>query len=463
MHTSGYADVADLFIEKIEKRNESLFYQYDGKLFPLKRKQVTITYKTGDAFKQQLFTAYATQHGPVLGSRNGEWLSLKENNRSLAALTQSWLRTKTKGFEDFKKIMGIRSNSSNNTVFADDKGNIAYWHGNFIPRRNKQYDYSLPVDGTTSATDWKGIHSLDEIVHVYNPKTGWIENCNSTPFTVSGESSPHKENYPPYMATEGQNFRAINAIRLLKDANNLTVEKVVTVGYSHYLSAFEVLLPPLLKAYDDLSATDSMKQFLKEPIELLRSWDKKSSANSIASAIAIEWAYRMAQKASPANYRFNDPVGQMQSTITNTSAMEKLNLLAETLNDLQKRFGSWRIPWGEVNRYQRNAENKFDDNKPSFPVGLAAGTWGSIPSFATTRFPNTNKRYGVSGNSFIACVEFGKKVKAKSVITGGQLFDPSSKHFIDQAEMFIKGQFKDVLFYKEDVLKHAEKKYHPGE
>ncbi|HMD00468.1 MAG TPA: penicillin acylase family protein, partial [Ferruginibacter sp.] len=190
MHTSSDADVADAYKEKISRSGDSLVYLYDGKWMPVKTRRVTIKYKDGDVLKQQVFTLYATGHGPVLGSRNGVWLSLKENNRSLTGLMQSWLRTKAKEFEEFKTIMNMRSNSSDNTVFADDRGNIAYWHGNFIPKRDEKLDWSQPVNGTISATEWKGLHSLDEMVHVYNPATGWIQNCNSTPFTVSGSSSP---------------------------------------------------------------------------------------------------------------------------------------------------------------------------------------------------------------------------------------------------------------------------------
>ena len=238
MHTSSDADVADLYREKIEKHGDSLSYLYDGKWLPVKTKQVTVNYKDKNAVKQQAFTVYATGHGPVMGSRNGGWLSLKENNRSLTALMQSWLRTKSKGFEDFKKIMDMRSNSSDNTVFADDKGNIAYWHGNFIPKRDPTLNWAQPVDGTTSSTEWKGLHSLDEMVHVYNPPTGWIQNCNSTPFTVSGSSSPKKENYPTYMAPDLENYRAINAERLLDEKTDLTIDRLIKeVGYSHHLSA----------------------------------------------------------------------------------------------------------------------------------------------------------------------------------------------------------------------------------
>ena len=444
MHTSSDADVADLYKEKVDNRNGSCLYLYDGKWLPVKTKQITIQYKSANTVKKQTFVAYATGHGPVMGIRNGDWLSLKENNRSLDALMQSWLRTKAKGFEDFKKIMNMRSNSSDNTVFADDKGNIAYWHGDFMPKRDPKLDWAQPVDGTTSLTNWKGLHSLDEMIHVYNPRTGWIQNCNSTPFTVSGNSSPKKENYPTYMAPDLENYRAINAERLLDEKTDLTIDRLIKeVGYSHYLSAFEVLLPQLFLAFDELRETDSLRQMLSEPIDLLKAWDKNSSASSVATTLAIEWASRIR---------------------TNLSSTEKLNLLHDTMKDLKKRFGSWKIPWGDINRYQRvgSGEN-FDDSKPSLPVGLASATWGSLPSFQSRDFANSNKRYGFSGNSFVACVEFGKTVKAKSIITGGQSFDPSSKDFTNQAQMYIDGNFKDVLFYKEDVMKHVERKYHPGE
>jgi acyl-homoserine-lactone acylase len=466
MHTSGAADVADLFTETVVKQGDSLYTKYDHKLIPIKQKPVVIRYKKGDGYGQQTFTTYYTNHGPVMGSRNGQWLSLRENNRSLTGLMQSWLRTKAKGFQDFKKNMELRSNTSDNTVFADNKGNIAYWHGNFIPQRSENYDYSLPVDGSTSATDWKGIYPLDAIVHVYNPATGYIQNCNSTPFTVSGKSSPKKENYPVYMAPDGENFRGLNAARLLHKAEDLSIEKMIHgVGYNHHLTAFDSLIPALLKDYEVLPASDPLKRLLAEPISLLTDWDRNSSDTSVASTIAIEFGYRFLQKAAPAAnpYNASHAVEQLTNTLQITTPGERLALLSETLKDLETRFGTWRTAWGEVNRYQRPGDGKFDDSKPSMPVGLAAATFGSLPSFASRRPADSNRRYGVSGNSFIACVEFGKKVKAKSIITGGQSFDPASKHYTDQANGYINGQFKDVLFYKEDVLKHVEKQYHPGE
>jgi acyl-homoserine lactone acylase PvdQ len=335
-----------------------------------------------------------------------------------------------------------------------------------MPRRNQKFDYSLPVDGSNSQTDWKGLHKLDEIVHVYNPASGWIQNCNSTPFTSAGKNSPKKENYPAYMAPDGQNFRAINAMRLLEGKNKFTFDQLIhEVGYSHYLAAFEVLLPPLIKAWEELAPADSMKEKLREAIVELKNWDLNASENSIATTLAVEWATKMQPKASAAAnpYQQSDVTGQIQSMISNTSSWQKLQLFDATLNEISQRFGTWKQTWGSVNRYQRKVNDAFSDQDSSFAVGLGAGTWGSIPSFATRRFPQTSKRYGISGNSFIACVEFGKKLKAKTIITGGQSFDPASPHYTDQARGYIQGNLKEINFYKLDVLRHAEKQYHPGE
>ncbi len=465
MHTSSYADVADVYEEEIhDDGNEHRYTRLNDDRHEIGKRQIIIAYKNADRISEKTFPAYYTLHGPVMGKRNGKWLSLKENNRSLSALMQSWLRTKAKGFEEFKKVMEMRSNNSNNTVFADNKGNIAYWHGNFMPRRNPKFDYSLPVDGSTSETGWKGLHTLNETIHLYNPKSGWIQNCNSTPFTAAGESSPKKQDYPTYMAPEGQNGRALNAIRLLSRANNTTLDKIIEIGYDKYLSAFDFILPPLFKAYNDLLQNDSLKIYLEQPIHYLQVWDKNASASSIAATLAIEWAYKLSAKVPPARTpeAATNFVGNYQYMADKISAKEKLDLLAETMKELQRNFGTWQVAWGDVNRYQRAANNNFSDAQNSLPVGLGPGTWGSLPSFATRRV-DTKKRYGISGNSFVAAVEFGKHLKAKTVLTGGESFDPASKHFSDQAEGYLEGKFKDINFYKEDVLKNAERTYHPGE
>ncbi len=466
MHTSSYADVADLYAEKVRQQDSGWVYEYQGQTRPVTSRPFTIYYKKDEGLAALPVKGYYTHHGPVMASRDGRWLSLKEYNRSLNALLEAWSITKANTFDEYKQAMDIRANTTNNTVYADDQGNIAYWHGNFVPRRDSAYDWSLPVDGSIAATEWKGVHTLDEIVHLYNPATGWIQNCNSTPYSLSGNSSPERNRYPAYMAPDGENFRALNAARLLSGADNFTLDSLISKGYDHYLSAFDVLLPALLDAYD--GASDSVRRVLQEPIAVLQKWDRRSAVHSVATNLAVEWATRMATYAPrpKTQEEASNAVGNVRAELSASTPEQKTGELMAVVNDLRQRYGSWKIEWGEQCRYQRltgKITETYDDRKPSIAVGLVSSAFGELPSFVSKVMPTTKKRYGYSGNSFIAAVEFGKRLKARTIVTGGGSSDPASPHFSDQAAMYLTGQFKEVLFYREDVEKNIEKRYHPGE
>lgn len=467
MHTSNNVDIADMYAEKITKNAKGLFYEYDGKLIPVKIKKISIKYLDGSNTKTKNFDTYYTNNGPVMAIRDGRWISLKSKNRNTQSLIQSWVRTKSKSFEAYQKAMDLQANASNNTVYADAKGNIAYWHGNFIPVRNPKYDWAGVVDGSTSATAWKGLHPVKESVHLYNPSNGWLQNCNSTPFSVAGKNSPVKANYPGYMAPDGENFRGVAAVKLLSRPVKYNIDKVIATGYDSYMPGFEVLIPALLKAYDQLPQSDPLQKELKAPIDILRNWDYRSGERSEATTLAMEWAPRLnpAIRKVYINPGEKDQVETTTAFAENARPDELLEPLKATIADLNKRFGNWKIAWGEVNRFQRltgNVTEKYDDQKPSLPVGFGTALWGQLSSYVSAPF-STSKRYGYSGNSFVCVVEFAEKIRAKSILAGGNSGNANSKHFDDQALMYTKGQFKDVLFYKEDVLKNMERSYRPGE
>ncbi|MES2006019.1 MAG: penicillin acylase family protein [Bacteroidota bacterium] len=468
MHTSSYSDVADSYIEKISRQNNEWVYEYDGQKKAVTKKDITLRYLSNGNLLSKTITTYYTHHGPIMAKRNGNWISVRANNRSVKGIIQSWERTKAKDYASFKKSMELLANTSNNTVYADDKGNIAYWHGNFMPKRDPKYNWSKPVDGSTPLTEWKGLHTLDELIQVKNPSSGFIQNCNSTPFTVSGSSSPKKENFPAYMAPNGENFRGINAVKILNENTGYTIDKTIASGYDTHLAAFDILIPALTKAYD-AQQTDPTYQSLTEPMKLLKEWNRNAAETSVATTLAVEWGEKIWRSVLRGTGDPNESPDQVEKTkrfAARATAQELLQPLVTTVTDLTKKFGTWQKPWGEINRYQRITSaiaDKHDDTQPSIPCGFAASTWGCLPSFVSRTSPGTNLRYGYNGNSFICAIEFGKKVTAKSLLAGGESGDMGSKHFGDQAEMYTKGKFKEVLFYKEDVLKHAERSYHPGE
>jgi acyl-homoserine lactone acylase PvdQ len=470
MHTSSDVDVADIYAEKIVTKNNKLFYEYDSKLLPVIEKQITINYLQDGKLIPKKFKTYFTNHGPIMAKRAGKWISLKSNNRSMNSLIQSWVRTKSKGFEDYKKAMDLKANTSNNTIYADSKGNIAYWHGNFVPVRDSNLNWSKVIDGSTSKTEWQGLHDVSETVHLYNPSNGWLQNCNATPYSVAGaNNSPKEKDYRPYMAPDGESFRGINAVRLLSKGEKYTLDKVIADGYDTKLSAFEVLIPSLVSSFEkNVSLEDSLYSDLLEPITTLKNWDYYSNENSVATTLAIEWASKLDPiiRKTHINEGELDQVENTQNFARKASPEELLPQLQIVVNELKTKFGTWQIPWGDINRFQRisgEIDLAYNDTLESLPIGYASALWGSLPSFVSTYQKDTKKRYGYNGNSFVCAVEFGPKVKAKSLLAGGNSGDSKSNHFYDQAEMYRKGQFKDVLFYKEDIQKEAERTYHPGE
>ena len=460
MHTSTAVDFMDEFVEEVSEVDGKLMYKYGDEMREVKVSEVKLKYKDGAEMKERTFPTYHTHHGPVTHKLDDKWVATRLNWDPVNALIQSFTRTKLNNHEEFNKMMDIRRNSSNNTVFADAEGNIAYYHGNFIPKRDPQFDYSKPVDGSNPATDWDGLHTVDETITILNPENGWIQNCNSTPFTAALEFSPKRENYPAYMAPDLENYRGIHAVKVLKNANNLTLDGLIQLAYDPYLPAFEKLIPGVVQAYDRSAKKDAK---LKSAIDVLRNWDMKTREESVAMSLAHYYGSLYAREGKrPAGLRGNDLFDHYG---TGSSMSERLEIFGKALAQLEDDFGAWNTPWGEINRFQRlsgDIDLQYDDAKESIPVGLASGRWGALASFGASARPGTKRIYGSSGNSFVAVVEFGDKVKAKSMLAGGQSGDPSSPHFYDQAQRYADAQFKDVAFYRKDVEARAEKTYKPG-
>ncbi len=464
MHTSGGGDVIDEYLETVTERDGRFFYKYGKEERPVRAVPMTLPYKTpSGAMASKTITAYFTHHGPIVRAVDGKWVAVKMMDEPLKALTQSYSRTKARDYNAFYKAMELRTNSSNNTVYADAKGNIAYFHGNFIPKRDPKFDWTKPVDGSTPATEWQGLHAIKDTITLFNPASGYISNTNNWPFSSSGASSPKREAWPDYMWSLPENARGRHAERVLKEAKGFTLDSLIAAAYDSHLTAFEPLVPQLLKDYEALPADDPRKATLAEQVASLRGWDLRYGVASVPTSLAIYWGQDMVAKNAPRARAQGTPVVDFITHSLN--AEERLASLQRASEKLTSDFGTWKTPWGEINRFQRisgDVDQQYDDSKPSFPVGFASANWGSLASFGMVAKQKTRRIYGDRGNSFVAVVEFGPKVRAKSILAGGNSNNPASKHFADQAEMYSRGEFKDVLFYKEDIEKHLERKYHPG-
>ena len=463
MHTSSSVDNIDEFLETIVERDGGLFYRYGDEERPVRTRQVTVPYRTATGMAQREFTVYRTHHGPIVREADGKWVAMALMEEPLDALIQSYSRTKATNLQEYLEVMERHTNSSNNTLFADAEGNIAYLHSNFVPVRDNRFDYNDPVDGSDPATDWQGVHSFEESPNVVNPPKGWTYNTNNWPYSAAGPDSPRREDYPAYMDEGSENFRGVHAIMLLENRTDFTLSGLIDAAYDSYLPGFQDLIPALLRAYDRAPATHPMKAGLSEQIETLREWDLRWGVESVPTSLAVF----MGEALMPLvrEEARDEEMSVYDYMATRASPQQLMEALGAASARLEEEFGSWQTPWGEINRFQRltgDIVQPFNDEGPSTPVGFTSSRWGSLASFGARPYPGTKRWYGTSGNSFVAVVEFGDSVRARAVTAGGLNSDPASPHFNDQAERYATGDLRDVRFYPADIEAHAQREYRPG-
>ncbi|MET3761565.1 penicillin acylase family protein [Sphingomonas sp. UYEF23] len=465
MHTSSGVDNVDSFAEEISRSGKTAAYRYGKAMRPLRTAVVTLSYRKPDGtMAARSFTTFASHHGPIVAEQNGKWIAQGLMWKPIPALEQSWLRTKAHDLASYMKVAERKANSSNDTLFADAKGEIAYLHPQFVPLRDDRFDYSKPVDGADPATDWHGLHSIASLPNAINPQVGWARNTNDWPWSAAGPDSPKAKDYPRYMDSAGENQRGVHADLLLTDRHDFTPERLITAAYDSYMPAFATLIPPLVKAYDALPASDPRRAKLAAPIAMLRGWDNRWGTDSVPTTLGILWAGQMWRDVG--SFILSEQINVPRYIATRVSDSGKLDALGAAVDQLTRDFGDWRVGWGRINRFQRiddSIQPHFDDAKPSIPVPFASAQWGSLASFGAKFYPGTTKLYGSSGNSFVAVVEFGPKLRAWAVTAGGESGDPASPHFNDQAERYAAGALRPVYFYPDDLAGHIERRYRPGD
>ena len=465
MHTSSTVDNVDEFAERVTKRGDGYVYRYGTAERPVASATVTLRYRKPDgSLGERRFTTWRTHHGPIVATKNGRWIAEALMWKPVPALEQSWLRTKTSDLKSFLQVASRRANSSNDTLFADSKGEIAFLMPQFMPLRDNRFDYTRPVDGADPAADWKGLHTLPSLPSVLNPRVGWVHNTNDWPWDAAGPDSPRAKDYPRYMDQTGPNARGAHADLLLKGKSGWTPEKLRVAAFDSYLPAFAELIPGLVKAWDALPADDPRRAKLAEPIASLRGWDRRWGYESTATSLAVFWGDQLWREVG--GFAQAERMNVPDYIATRVKASDKLDALTAATDRLKRDFGDWRVPWRQINRFQRLDDAiapHFDDAGDSTPVSFTSAQWGSLASFGARTWPGTKRYYGTSGNSFVAVVEFGPRVKAMAVMAGGQSGDPASRHFADQIGRYAEGRLRPVYFYPEELKGHVERRYRPGE
>jgi acyl-homoserine-lactone acylase len=464
MHTSSGVDNIDEFLETVSKQGDRYSYRSGTQERPMTVRTIVVPFTSAAGMAADTFTVYSTRHGPVVRKVGDRWVSVSLMQNPMQALIQSYTRTKAGDYAAFRRIMELHTNSSNNTIFADAEGNIAYFHANYIPRRDPRFDWTKPVDGGDPATDYQGLLSVDQTPHLLNPASGWLYNSNNWPWSAAGPSSPKRADFPPYVETGTEESpRGEHALRVFPGHRDFTMRSLAAAAFDSYLPSFATMIPPLLRAYDRTPASNPLKAKLAAQIRVLRAWDFRWGIHSVATSLAVFWGSDVQRQVM----RDARQAGIAAETYVAHRATEAqlLGSLSAASDTLTAAFGTWRTPWGDINRFQRasdDIEPQFDDAKASIPVGFTSARWGSLASFGARAYPSTRKWYGTSGNSFVAVVEFGDSLRARAVTAGGESGDPASPHFNDQAVRYSTGDLRDVYFYRPQLKGHTEREYHPG-
>ncbi|MDQ6737694.1 MAG: penicillin acylase family protein [Gemmatimonadota bacterium] len=462
MHTSSAVNAVNEFLETVEKKGDHFNYRHGSDLLPMITRTIVVPYRTANGMAEKKFVAYYTMHGPVVRKTDSRWVTISLMQEPKKALIESYARTKARTYKEFRQTVAMRTNSSNNTIYADADGNIAYFHATYVPIRDTAFDWTRPVDGSNPKADWGPLLSIEKLPTLLNPKNGWLFNVNNYPWSAAAQYSPKKTDYPSYVDVGEESARGLHAIRVLTGRKNFTIESLRTAAYDSYLPAFAIMVPPLLRAYDALPVSDPLHARLAGEIAALRAWDYRWSVSSIPTSLAVFWGGALARNVNPHATAGMSPE---QYATNRATPHQQLEALAAASDRLTADFGTWKTPWGTINRYQRltgDIVQPFNDAAPSIPVGFTSSMWGSLASFGAHAYPGTKKWYGTNGNSFVAVVEFGDSVRAVAITAGGESGHPSSPHFNDEAVRYSTGMLRPVYFYPGQLKGHTERVYHPG-
>lgn len=472
-HTVNEPDCADVWIEKFDDPTNKLNYKHGDGYKTAREWTATIKIRAKDGtIEERTYPFRATHHGPIVGKQDdthyfsANIMKLMDGSRARQALKMN----KAKNLTEFKEAMGLLNLPMFNTVYADVHGDIFYLYNGSIPKRDLGFDWKKPVDGSNPDTDWKGLHPLHELPQLENPSSGYVQNCNSTPFTTTDDFNPSKGDFPSYMVEEKDNDtrRAKMARVLLRDRKDVTFEEWKEIALDTTLYWPMTEMPNYKAMFDRLKASaDPDDQLLASKVEPylnhLLNWDFKCSNESTQATLCMEWYSQLYEGFYPAE--------TFKKIYVNDPKM-RFDALLIAAGKLEKSWGSWQVPWGDIHRVQRHTgvsdflRIPFSDKLPSVPCPGIHGPLGvAFTVYYAPPFIGRKKYYGIVGNSYMGAFEFGKdgRIKAGSLTQWGASDNPNSPHFMDQAEMMSRKEFKQAWFYWEDVEANAKEKYHPGE
>jgi len=442
--TVNYPDVFDIYIETFDNKEKPLSYKFGDEYRKLKSWKEEIKIKTEKGLSTIKAKFYKTHHGPLLKKfEYGKYYAVRIANLEKGGLFKQWFEmAKSSNLSEFKKAISGCSLIFHNIMYADKDGNIFYVYNGAIPKRNPKFDWLKPVDGSNTETDWKGYHSFDELPQLLNPKCGYMQNCNSDPFMTTLRENPDRKKFPKYMVgRDSNNARARSSKIILSKKDKFSFDDLCKAAWDTHVIDAEYHVPKIVRDWESLKVFDKEKaEKIKEVVDTLTSWNRRNSVDSVAATLYYVWS----------------------NTKSDRKRQDYIGRLEKAVETLKKSYGTWKVKWGDINRHQRPDERaavRFSDSRKSFPI---AGGLNQVFSYYSRPVTGSKKLYGILGHSYVSVVEFGKNVKAVSIIPFGQCRNPKSPHYSDQSSLYAKGKFKPAWFTLPEIKSNLETSYSPA-
>jgi penicillin amidase len=470
--TTNEPDIADVWEVEFGDPDHPLQYEYEGSTRTAHEWRETIHIRTGGQQRAERYTFRQTHHGPIVGRKNQQTqLAARISGLyDVVPMRQAMVMMKARSLGEFKTALALMQMPFMNIVYADQSGNIYYVYNARVPRRDPALDWSQPVNGADPQAEWLGIHGLDELPQVLNPPSGFIQNCNSSPFITTDGANPMPTDFPAYLAedAEHRNRRALRSLELLRSMDQVTLAQFESAAFDTEIYWARHEMPKLVKSLASVRKEDPDLADRVEPlVDHLLEWDCRITPDSTAATLCTAWYERLYGSEYP---------GELMLDCFQNQPDEQLRALDEAAVSLERMFGDWQVPYGQVYRLQKQPYTadlmalRFNDRSYSLPTVGGHGPMGVIftqyytPSIHIPLLIQQRKRYTVVGPAYLAVYEFAPDgVRGKSVVPYGTSGRPSSRHFFDQAHLLSQCQMKPILFEREEVLTSAVRSYRPGE